>query len=350
MRDCSHAGLSRRDALAALGGATISAIAVSGASNARSREGSKMTYVLIHPAWFGGWCWKKLSPLLRAQGHEVFAPTLTGLGERAHLARPEIGLEIHVRDITSVIEYEDLHNVILVGNSSGGMVMTGVADHMPERIARLVFLDAFVPTDGQSMLDVIPPDRRPAMEAFVQKEGDGWLLPRFAPPPWEKLVPEAWQVTEGADLDWILPGFARHRSATSRSRCGARILPPRTCRAPISAPSGRIRALTAMRRPRVRRRGGSRTESRVRTCPTLRIQVSWRPCCWKRRADAPSWQPMTSLSDGGFRPSRCRLRQQFGQFLGRCKDRRAALFDTRLDQRSLQRRSAQRRQALGAFG
>jgi pimeloyl-ACP methyl ester carboxylesterase len=205
MGECSHAGLTRREALAAIGGSAISAVAIPGASNARSQEDSKMTYVLIHPAWFGGWCWKKLSPLLRAQGHEVFAPTLTGLGERAHLARPEIGLEIHVRDITSVIEYEDLHNVILVGNSSGGMVMTGVADHMPERIARLVFLDAFVPTDGQSMLDVIPPDRRPAMEAFVQKEGDGWLLPRFAPPPWEKLVPEAWQVTEGADLDWILP-------------------------------------------------------------------------------------------------------------------------------------------------
>ena len=104
-----------------------------------------MTYVLIHPAWFGGWCWKKLTPLLRAQGHEVSTPTLTGLGERAHLARPEIGLEIHVRDITNVIEYEDLRNVILVGNSSGGMVMTGVADDMSERIAHLVFLDAFVP-------------------------------------------------------------------------------------------------------------------------------------------------------------------------------------------------------------
>ena len=190
MGECSHAGLSRREALAAIGGAAISAVAISGASNARSQEGNKMTYLLIHPAWFGGWCWKKLTPLLRAQGHAVFTPTLTGLGERAHLARPEIGLEMHVRDIINVIEYEDLRNVILVGNSSGGMVMTGVADHMPERIAHLVFLDAFVPTDGQSMLDVIPPDRRPALEAFVQKEGDGWLLPRFAPPPWKKLVTE----------------------------------------------------------------------------------------------------------------------------------------------------------------
>ena len=230
MGECSHAGLSRREALTAIGGAAISAVAISDASNARSREGSKMTYVLIHPAWFGGWCWKKLTPLLRAQGHEVFTPTLTGLGERAHLARPEIGLEIHVRDIINVIEYEDLRNVILVGNSSGGMVITGAADHMPERIAHLVFLDAFVPTDGQSMLDVIPPDRRPALEAFVQKEGDGWLLPRFAPPPWEKLVIETWQVTEKADLDWILPRlcptpFGHFKEPVKRKNPAAEKLP-----------------------------------------------------------------------------------------------------------------------------
>ena len=189
-----------------------------------------MTYVLIHPAWFGGWCWKKLTPLLLAHGHEVFTPTLTGLGERAHLARPEIGLEIHVRDIANVIEYEDLRNVILVGNSSGGMVITGAADHMPERIAHLVFLDAFVPTDGQSMLDVIPPDRRPALEAFVQKEGDGWLLPRFAPPPWEKLVTETWQVTENADLDWVLPRlrptpFGHFKEPVKRKNAAAEKLP-----------------------------------------------------------------------------------------------------------------------------
>jgi pimeloyl-ACP methyl ester carboxylesterase len=226
----SHARLSRRQALVAIGGAAISAGAISGASDARSQEGSKMTYVLIHPAWFGGWCWKKLTPLLRAQGHAVFTPTLTGLGERAHLARPEIGLEIHVRDITSVIEYEDLRNVILVGNSSGGMVMTGVADDMPERIAHLVFLDAFVPVDGQSMLDVIPPDRQPALEAFVRKEGDGWLLPRFAPQPWKKLVTEVWQVTQDADLDWILPRlrptpFGHFREPVKRKNPAAEKLP-----------------------------------------------------------------------------------------------------------------------------
>ena len=281
MGECSHAGLSRRKALAAIGGAAISAVAISGASNARSREGNKMTYVLIHPAWFGGWCWKKLTPLLRAQGHEVFTPTLTGLGERGHLARPEIGLEIHVRDIINVIEYEDLRNVILIGNSSGGMVITGVADHMPERIAHMVFLDAFVPTDGQSMLDVIPPDRRPALEAFVQKEGDGWLLPRFAPPPWEKLVTETWQMTEKADLDWILPRLCPTPFGHFKDPVKRRILPRRSCHAPTSAPSGRIRASIVMRGLRARRRGGNHAKSRARTCRTLRIQVSWQPFCWK---------------------------------------------------------------------
>jgi pimeloyl-ACP methyl ester carboxylesterase len=230
MGKCSHSGVSRRRALAAIGVAAITAVAIPGASHARSQESSNMIYVLIHPAWFGGWCWKKLTPLLRAQGHEVFTPTLTGLGERAHLARPEVGLEVHVRDVTNLIEYEDLRNVILVGNSSGGMVMTGVADQMPERIAHLVFLDAFVPSDGQSMLDVIPPDRRPALEAFVQKEGDGWLLPRFAPPPWKKLVTETWQVTEDADLNWILPRlrptpFGHFREPVKRRNPAAERLP-----------------------------------------------------------------------------------------------------------------------------
>ena len=125
------------------------------------------TFVLVHPAWFGGWCWRKVSPVLRARGHEVFAPTLTGLGERAHLASQKVGLEMHVEDVANVLEYEDLRQVILVGNSSGGMVITGVADRMPERIAHLVYLDAFVPEDGQSMLDIVPAERRPLMEALV---------------------------------------------------------------------------------------------------------------------------------------------------------------------------------------
>jgi pimeloyl-ACP methyl ester carboxylesterase len=129
--------------------------------------------VLIHPAWFGGWCWKKIIPLLRARGYDVYAPTLTGLGERSHLARPDIGLNIHVEDVVDFLKFEDLSGVVLVGNSSGGIVVTGVADRVPELIAHIVYLDAFVPQDGQTMLDLIPPDRRPPMEALVQRAKAG---------------------------------------------------------------------------------------------------------------------------------------------------------------------------------
>lgn len=165
---------------------------------------SMATFVLVHPAWFGGWCWRKLAPLLAARGHTVHTPTLTGLGERAHLANPSVGLGTHVDDVLNVLAFEDLDGVTLVGSSSAGAVITAVADRVPERIAQVVYLDAFVPVDGQSLADLVPPDRRPAMDLLVEREGDGWLLPRFAPPPWEQFLPQAWQVTDPADLRWAL--------------------------------------------------------------------------------------------------------------------------------------------------
>ena len=158
------------------------------------------TFVLVHPAWFGGWCWNKLAPLLRAAGHAAYAPTLTGLGERAHLASPGIGLGTNVDDDVNVMTFEDLDALRRVSLSSAGVVITAVADRAPERIGQVVYLDAFVPTDGQSMRDLIPPDRRPAMELLVETEGDGWLLPRFGAAAWEQFVPQAWQVTDAADL------------------------------------------------------------------------------------------------------------------------------------------------------
>ena len=155
------------------------------------------TFVLVHGGCVGGWSWKRVSPFLRAAGHDVYAPTLTGLGERVHLASPEVGLETHIQDIVNVLEYEDLHDVILVGHSYGGQVITGVADRAPQRLAHLVYLDACAPQPGQSCLDQWPDDRA-AMDEQVQKDGDGWrLLPMFA----------AWQeagVTEDRDLQWLV--------------------------------------------------------------------------------------------------------------------------------------------------
>jgi pimeloyl-ACP methyl ester carboxylesterase len=161
--------------------------------------------VLVHPAWLGGWCWKKVAPLLRARGHEVYVPTLTGLGERVHLSDREIGLATHIEDVAKVLEFEDLKRVILVANSSGGMVITGVAERAPERLAQLVYLDAFVPESGQSLVDLLSPEKRKAMENFVKGEGQGWLLPRFAPLPWEKIIRDAWGVTSDDDITWMLP-------------------------------------------------------------------------------------------------------------------------------------------------
>lgn len=162
------------------------------------------TFVLVHPAWHGAWCWKKVAPLLRARGHDVCTPTLTGLGERSHLARADIGLDVHVDDVVSVLKYEDLHDIVLVGHSSSGAVITGVADRAPGHIAHVVYLDAFVPEDGQAVFDLIAPERRQMMESLVQTEGKGWLLPRFAPPPWDTIVREMWGVTDQDDVRWML--------------------------------------------------------------------------------------------------------------------------------------------------
>src|SRR3954471_14095169 len=137
------------------------------------------TFVVAHGAWSSGWAWKKLRPLLRAAGHEVFTPSFTGLGERSHLATPEVGLETHIQDVVNVLFYEDLTNVILLGHSYGGMVATGAADRMPERIRKVVYLDAFVPRDGQSLNDL--PRRQEGGAAVGPPPADGWLVPPMPP-------------------------------------------------------------------------------------------------------------------------------------------------------------------------
>ena len=111
------------------------------------------TYVLVHGAWHGGWCWRRVVRDLMALGSEVYAPTLTGLGERAHLASLEVGLETHIRDVLGVLEAEDLADVVLVAHSYAGIVCSAVADRASKRIARLVYLDAVVPQDGQCLYD-----------------------------------------------------------------------------------------------------------------------------------------------------------------------------------------------------
>lgn len=115
------------------------------------------TYVLVHGGGHGGWCYTKVSEILRGAGHTVHAPTLTGLAERSHLLRPGIDLDTHITDVVNVLFYEDLRDVILVGHSYGGMVITGVADRAVDRIGKLVYLDAANPVNHQSLVDVAGP-------------------------------------------------------------------------------------------------------------------------------------------------------------------------------------------------
>jgi pimeloyl-ACP methyl ester carboxylesterase len=118
------------------------------------------TFVLVHGAWHGGWCYARVAKLLRANGHHVYTPTLTGLGERSHLAHKQITLTTHVTDVVNLLKFENLRDVVLLGHSYGGMVISGVVEAVPERIAALVYLDAFVPENGQSLHDLVPEAQR----------------------------------------------------------------------------------------------------------------------------------------------------------------------------------------------
>src|ERR1700754_1218936 len=115
--------------------------------------GRSRTFLLCHGAWSGGWSWKKMHPLMAQAGHRLVAPTYTGLGEREHLAGPDVHLDTHIQDILGVIKFEDLRDIVLLGHSYGGMVATGVADRARERVSQLIYLDSFVPRDCQSLLD-----------------------------------------------------------------------------------------------------------------------------------------------------------------------------------------------------
>jgi pimeloyl-ACP methyl ester carboxylesterase len=139
------------------------------------------TFVLVHGGWDGGWAWRSVARELQAAGHEVFTPTLTGSGERVHLASPEVDLETHVLDVVNVLRYEDLYDVILVGISSGGMIITGVAERVPERIGHLIYLDGIVPQDGQSIGDLVGPEVMAGLEQAAVAYGDGWHVPHDPP-------------------------------------------------------------------------------------------------------------------------------------------------------------------------
>jgi pimeloyl-ACP methyl ester carboxylesterase len=162
------------------------------------------TYVLVHGGGHGGWCYQRVASKLRQAGHEVYTPTLTGLGERAHLVDARVDLNLHIQDVAALLHYEDVRDVILAGHSYGGMVITGVADCAWERVGRLVYLDAANPKNGQSLVDVAGPVIEMVRPAGTTIDGVELVL-----------LPSAeagafYGVTDPADLAWMAERLTGH--------------------------------------------------------------------------------------------------------------------------------------------
>lgn len=168
-------------------------LAVLGIGEARAQTAQPVrgqTYVIVHGAWGGSWAFKQVDSLLTARGHLVYRPSLTGQGERVHLASPEIDLETHIQDVVNMILFEQLRDIVLVGHSYGGMVITGVADRVPDRIRRLVYLDAMLPQDGESVASI---QGTGGVARLEQQAQNGFIVPQWvradqAPP---KDVPQS---------------------------------------------------------------------------------------------------------------------------------------------------------------
>jgi pimeloyl-ACP methyl ester carboxylesterase len=187
------------------------------------------TYVLVPGAWLGGWAWDAVAQRLRGRDHDVHAVTLTGLGDRAPLASPEVDLERHVGDIVEAIEETDLRDVVLVGHSYGGIPVTGAADRVADRIATVVYVDSGPALDGTAYLETLPPPLREATERHVAEEGDGWRLPM---PSWEEL-----ESVNGAGLQ----GLDEETLRTVRERATPQ--PFRTYTQPIALKNAARRSL-----------------------------------------------------------------------------------------------------------
>jgi pimeloyl-ACP methyl ester carboxylesterase len=152
-------------------------------------------FVLVHGGRHGGWCWARVATLLREAGHDVYTPTLTGLGERAHLLRPDIGLETHIQDLVAVFEFEEITDVVLVGHSYGGCVVAGAMEQIADRVRSLVFIEALVPQSGESMFDIVDPEIKRGLRRLAERDGEGWYLPASDA--------SFYGISEPADVAWV---------------------------------------------------------------------------------------------------------------------------------------------------
>ncbi|MBI3404083.1 MAG: alpha/beta fold hydrolase [Acidobacteria bacterium] len=161
------------------------------------------TFLLIHGAWLGGWFWGRVRNELHDAKHNVLTPTLTGLGERAHLANSQVGLETHIQDVINVIEYESLHKIVLVGHGYAGMVISAVANRLPKKFHHLIYLDAIVPQDGESFCDLIGAENAQKLQEAAQRQSDGWSLPMTTP-----LA--NWGIEAEVDVSWTRAKLTPH--------------------------------------------------------------------------------------------------------------------------------------------
>ncbi len=156
---------------------------------------TKQPFVLVHGGTHGGWCWSRVAPYLRAAGHPVFAPTMTGLGERFHLTGPSVNLDTHIQDIVAVLEYEDLSETVLVAHSYGGYPATGAVDRVPGRVGQVIYLDALIGRDGVALFDRAPPETTAEKIATASEVGGGVVL--------AGLDVARYGVTDPADRAWV---------------------------------------------------------------------------------------------------------------------------------------------------
>ena len=198
--------MKRRDVLRTM---AIAGLAAGSGGGAATAQTAGQTFVLVHGAWHGGWCWSRVADKLRASGHQVFTPTQTGLGERKHLLSKDITLDIFVKDIANLIEAEELSNVVLVGHSFGGLAISGVADAMPDKIRHLVYLDSLMVEGGKSPFDGLPPDVVAARRKAAEESSGGLSLP--APPA------SAFGVSDPKDAEWVKRRLTPHPLGTYTS-------------------------------------------------------------------------------------------------------------------------------------
>src|SRR5215469_314913 len=185
-----------------LASAAVATAASAGASRRAAAATAAKTFVLVHGAWHGGWCWSKVASILRGRGHTVLTPTQTGLGERSHLLSPAIDLDMFVTDIANVLRFEDLKDVVLVGHSFGGNAISGVADRMPERLRQLVYLDAVILENGQTVFSQLPPDIVAARTKSAQESSGGLSLPVYPA--------SAFGVSRPEEVQWVESRLTPH--------------------------------------------------------------------------------------------------------------------------------------------